>query len=199
LNSKPKVQPGEVSDRSLVQQLQEGCPEAARQLYERYAQRLRALAWARTPLKLARRLEADDIVQSVFRIFLQRAWNGHYEVPSGEDLWGLLLVITLNKIRSLNDYHLAAKRDARQTTSMTDDSGFAQASMQRDNSERLFLNLCIQEAMDTLPQEFKSVVELRLAGHEVAEIAQVMGRSKRTVERSLQEAIRRLRVVLETG
>jgi len=182
-----------------VQQLQEGSPEAARQLYERYAQRLRALAWARTPVKLSRRIEADDIVQSVFRIFLQRARNGHYEVPSGEDLWGLLLVITLNKIRSLNDYHLAAKRDVRQTTSMTDDSDIAQASRQRDNSERRFLNLCIQEAMGTLAPEFKSVVELRLAGHEVAEIAQVMGRSKRTVERSLQEAFRRLRVVLEAG
>ena len=136
-------------------------------------------------------------MQSVFRIFLQRAQHGYYEVPSGEDLWGLLLVITLNKIRSLNEYHQAAKRDVRQTTSMSDDSKVVQASLRQDDSERRFLHLCIQEALETMAPEFKAVVELRLEGHEVAEIAQKLGRSKRTIERSLQEAFRRLRLILE--
>lgn len=186
-----------ISDSSLLRQLQRGNSEAARHLYERYVRRLRALALSRTPDNLAGRLDADDIVQSVFRTFLQRARHGHYNVPTGEDLWGLLLVITLNKIRSLHDFHQAAKRDVRQTTSLNDDE-VVQVSLQQDDAQQKMLHLAIQEALETLAPDLKSVVELRLEGHEVADIARVLGRSKRTVERILQEALRRMRVVLET-
>jgi DNA-directed RNA polymerase specialized sigma24 family protein len=40
------------------------------------------------------------------------------------------------------------------------------------------------------------VVELRMEGYEVAEIAQQTGRSKRTVERILQESRNQLKVLL---
>ena len=109
----PHTSSVETSDGSLLRQFQQGSTDAASRLYGRYVERLRALASAHTPGQLSGRLDADDIVQSVFRTFLRRAREGHYEVPSGEDLWGLLLVITLNKIRSCSDFHQAAKRDVR--------------------------------------------------------------------------------------
>ena len=39
--------------------------------------------------------------------------QGDYDVPPGEELWGLLLVIALNKIRTEETFHRAAKRDVR--------------------------------------------------------------------------------------
>ena len=99
------------SDRSLLVRLRKGEQDAATALYLRYAQRLRALVRARCSSQLARRLEPDDIVQSVFRRFFRRVLQGDYDVPPGEELWGLLLVIALNKIRAWGNFHRAARRD----------------------------------------------------------------------------------------
>ena len=98
--------PGPVpSDRSLLRRLRGGSEDAATQLYLKYAKRLRALARATTSAQLARRVDADDIVQSVFRTFFRAASQGLYDVPAGDDLWKLLLVIALNKIRAAGIHH----------------------------------------------------------------------------------------------
>src|SRR5262249_3618200 len=103
------------SDRSLLERLRQGSEGAAELLYARYAQRLRDLARAQCSPDLARRVEVDDIVQSVFGSFFRGASQGYYSLPAGEELWKLFLVISLNKIRAKGAYHRAAKRDARRT------------------------------------------------------------------------------------
>src|SRR5207248_2352055 len=100
---------GETSDRSLLRRFRGGSEDAATQLYLRYANRLMALARANRSTDLAARLDAEDIVQSVFRSFFQAARQGQYEVPEGEELWKILLVIALNKIRNQKAFHRAAK------------------------------------------------------------------------------------------
>src|SRR5438552_8878789 len=101
------------SDRSLLARLRGGQQDAATELYLRYAQRLRALVRSRCSSQLARRVEPDDIVQSVFRRFFRRVLQGDYDVPPGEELWGLLLVIALNKTRTEQSFHRAGKRHIR--------------------------------------------------------------------------------------
>lgn len=81
----------------------------------RYAKRLQALAKAKTGHELATRFDPDDVVQSVFRTFFRRAIVAGYDVPAGEELWQLLLVLALNKIRTLANYHRAQKRDVART------------------------------------------------------------------------------------
>src|SRR5689334_11735551 len=105
-----------ISDRSLLRRLQRGQSDASTELYLRYAQRLHALAVAQSSPELARRVDPEDIVQSVFRTFFRRANLGHYTVPDGEEIWKLLLVIALNKVRATGAFHRAAKRDVRRTT-----------------------------------------------------------------------------------
>src|SRR5439155_8798561 len=85
----------EISDGSLMRRFQQGNEEAATILYARYANRVRALAHARCAPELSARIDADDIVQSVFRRFFQAARRGYYDVPAGEELWRVLLVIAL--------------------------------------------------------------------------------------------------------
>ena len=58
------------------------------------------------------RVDDSDIVQSVFRRFFIAARRGDYDIPQGEDLWNLLLVIALNKIRNAVEFEQSAKRDA---------------------------------------------------------------------------------------
>jgi RNA polymerase sigma-70 factor (ECF subfamily) len=187
--------PPEPSDRSLLRRLRGGQQDAATELYFRYAQRLRALVRARCSPQLSRRLEPDDIVQSVFRRFFRRVLQGDYDVPPGEELWGLLLVIALNKIRTEEAFTRAGKRDVR-LCSEAPDPGLIEAPRQ---SEGAILQLCVEDALGQLPPQHRAMVELRIQGHEVAEIAQHTGRSKRTVERTLQDVRSRLRQLLQTN
>jgi RNA polymerase sigma-70 factor, ECF subfamily len=180
------------SDRSLLRRLREGQEDGATQLYVRYVQRLRDLVRARCSAKLAARVDADDIVQSAFRSFFRVAHTGVYQVPDGEDLWKLLLTITLNKIRAQGVYHNAAKRDVRQTTSLSGAGGL-EVSDPRDDLADNFLRLVLAEALEQLSDQHRAVVELRLQGHDVAAIAGQTGRAKRTVERLLQQALAQLR------
>jgi RNA polymerase sigma-70 factor (ECF subfamily) len=182
---------GEASDRSLVHQFQEGSQAAATELYLRYANRVRALAHARCSTELAARLDADDIVQSVFRCFFQAARRGYYDVPAGEELWGILLVIALNKIRDARAFHTAAKRDVR-LTSGGKDLEQAMKHLEHADASQAFLRIAIQEALDMLPAKHRRIVELRMDGFEIAQIAQETGRSRRSVERVLQETRKKL-------
>src|SRR3954454_1202500 len=186
----------EPSDRSLLRRLRGGSEDAATQLYRRYAHRLRALARANTSAHLARRVDADDIVQSVFRIFFAAASQGLYDVPAGEDLWKLLLVIALNKIRAEGVFHQAAKRDVRATAELARIDPKAEPD-DGDDFATSFLRLVVNDTLERMPPLERQALELRMEGYEVAEIADRMGRSKRTVERSLQQARTRLKSLLD--
>jgi RNA polymerase sigma-70 factor (ECF subfamily) len=185
------------SDRSLLRRLRGGSQDAATQLYLRYAGRLHALAKGRFSPDLASRLDAEDIVQSVFGSFFRGASRGYYDVPAGEELWNLFLVIALNKIRAKGAYHRAAKRDVRLTAGGEDLEKVAGASAEQDEAAFAVLRMTIDEALERLPPQHKQVLVLRVEGHEVAEIARQTGRSKRTVERLLQECRKELADLLE--
>jgi RNA polymerase sigma-70 factor (ECF subfamily) len=173
----------EPTDQWLLQQFQEGSQDAATEIYLRYAHRLRALAQKQCSPLLARCVEADDIVQSVFRSFFRRAQSGLYDVPSDGELWRLFLVITLNKVRAKGEFHRAAKRDARLVQALPAE---ALGRLQQDPDASRFLQMVIDEAVERLPEHHRQIVRLRLEGCEVAEIAEQTQRAKRTVERVLQ-------------
>jgi RNA polymerase sigma factor (sigma-70 family) len=56
----------------------------------------------------------------------------------------------------------------------------------------LLLKMAVEEALDRLPAQHKLVTQLRMEGDDVAEIARKTGRSKRSVERILQECREKL-------
>jgi RNA polymerase sigma-70 factor (ECF subfamily) len=184
--------PREPTDHSLIQRVRLGQKDAADQLYQRYAYRLRELARAQCSSDLAKREEVEDIVQSVFGSFFRGANQGYYDVPAGEELWKLFLVIALNKIRAKANYYHAAKRDVRRTLS----GGWFENSLEQvaavDGSAEAVLHLTVEETLEGLPPKHREVLRLRVEGFEVKDIAQQVGCSKRTVERLLQEARGRL-------
>jgi RNA polymerase sigma-70 factor (ECF subfamily) len=184
------------SDHSLLQRFRHGCQDAATQLYLRYARRLQGLVRAQLSPPLAQRVDVDDLVQSVFGSFFRRASRGYYDVPAGEELWRLFLVIALHKIRNQAAYHQADKRDHRRTDTGAQISDLCAPD---DGAAFAFLQMAIDEALARLPPSHKQLVELRIEGYEIADLAQQTGRSKRTVERLLQEARARLAELLGEG
>ena len=183
-SSEPRPGP---SDRSLIARVRDGSEDAATTLYSRYAHRLLALAKARTGDDLAARVDAEDIVQSAFGSFFRGANQGLYDAPSGEEIWGLLLVIALNKIRVKGRHHRAAKRDVRKT--LGGDSLLAEGAdpPATDEAAHTLLRLVVDDVLARLPSGHREVVQLRLEGCEVGEIAKRTAKSMRTTERVLQE------------
>ena len=113
-----------------------------------------------------------------------------YDVPPGEELWNLLLVLALNKIRTLGKHHQAQKRSVRTTLSMeeVDVVGDAQDN---ENSYRV-LKLVVDEMLGGMTEFKREIIELRIQGHQVQDIAEKTGRAKRTIERILQQFKQRL-------
>jgi RNA polymerase sigma-70 factor (ECF subfamily) len=183
----------QVSDQSLLRRFKLGQGDAATGLYLRYAQRLLALARTKSSPALARRVEAEEIVQSVFGSFFRGAQQGYYDVPAGDELWKLFLVITLNKIRAKGAFYGAAKRDMRKTVAFDD----AFSTAESDSDALRLLTLTLDESLAQLPEHYREIVNLRVEGYEVEEIARRTERSKRTVERILQEARQRLSHLLD--
>ena len=181
----------EVSDGSLLKKYRRGDQDAARLLYLRYAGRLRALARARTSADLAGRVDDDDLVQSVFGSFFRGVIHGVTDAPAGEELWNLFLVMTLNKIRAKGEHHRAAKRDVRRTVG-GEGVDRATALLASEGQAVALLRMAVDEALVRLPAQNREAVQLRMEGYEVAEIAEMTGRSRAPVERLLQESRERL-------
>lgn len=186
------------SDRSLLLRFQaERSDTAATTLYLRYAIRLIQFTRSKMSHGLKAKVEAEDIVQSVFRTFFRRAGQGEFAIPDGGELWRLFMVVALNKIRNTAIYHKAAKRDAGKTISAEDFSALPDHSEDGANQQALmFLQSSIDDLLNGLDPIHKRIVELRLEGHEVAHIAQQVGRAKRSVERVLQSFRSELESVL---
>ena len=175
------------SDQALLMRFRRGDADAATALYLRYAKRLRALAQKQTAGTLSVRMDPDDVVQTVFRTFFRRAATGHYQIPDGEELWKLFLVIALNKIRDLGDYHRAAKRNIQRTVGLESSGQAAPANIASDEDSLQVLNLTIDDLLESMSPSQREIVTLRIRGHEVNEISASCKRAKRTVERVLQE------------
>jgi RNA polymerase sigma-70 factor, ECF subfamily len=168
-----------------MRRFRDGDDGAADRLFRRYAARLRALADGYCRNGYERRFDADDIVQSVFRVFFDGIRRNGYDAPPEGEIWGLLAVLALNKVRKQMEHHRAAKRDVQRTTSVEDLTEGVRADT--DEGAAALLKLVLDEQLASLSEANRQIILLRMDGHEVKEIADRVGRSRRTVERVLQE------------
>jgi RNA polymerase sigma-70 factor (ECF subfamily) len=203
-NSKPRSDGNDAgssepssSDQSLLRRFRDGSEDAATALYLRYAKRLQALAKAQTGQQLASRFDPEDVVQSVFRTFFRRAVETGYDVPAGDELWQLLLVMSLNKIRSLATHHRAQKRDVSRTGRPERFEQLCEGASGQDELAYETMRMVVEELVEDLPPPKNRIVELRIEGREVQEIAQLTNRSMRTVERTLQQFRNRLAKLID--
>ncbi|MGL5094634.1 MAG: RNA polymerase sigma factor, partial [Planctomycetia bacterium] len=101
----------DLGDRTLANQARGGDEDAFSAIYNRYSEKLVRLARSRISERLSARIEAEDVVQSVFRTFFGRVQDGQFVFEGENDLWKLLVAMTLNKLRNKVDWHTAAKRN----------------------------------------------------------------------------------------
>lgn len=185
------------TDGTLLRRLREGESDAATALYLRYAEKLQRLANRNASPRMAVRVDPDGIVQSVFRTFFRRVTSGQYDVGESSDLWNLLLVIALNKLRSGVAHHRAAKRDVDRTVAMgSDEIGVGNVALPDQNALTV-LQMTIEELLQQWPENQRQIIHLRIEGYGVDEISERVGRAKRTVERVLQRFKQELKQVID--
>ncbi len=180
------------TDRSLLVLVRGGDEDAAKALYERYARRVFGLVESKLGERLRASTETEDVVQSVFKSMFRGVRSGHYDAPPGSTLWNLLAVISVHKLRRRANHQSAQRRDSSRNVSL--DTLADQISSDEDSVE--FLEICLRETLEILRPVDREILSLRIQGHTVDEISEISGRSRRTVERSLQKSRERLASLL---
>ncbi len=192
----------EEDSKELLERYQSGDEKAAEQLFSRYMRRLMAFANSRLSAKMARRIDPEDVVQSAYRSFFKHAKDGRYVIENSGDLWRLLVVITLNKVRQKVEFHSAGKRGINLEQSIKRDGSLAHLAPQalhREPTPQEELGLMeeidlLTEGMDDLQRQ---IVQLRLQGYRIEEIADEVSRSERTVRRVMDKVKARLQQRME--
>lgn len=80
--------------RSWLDDLLRGVPECELGVVEKYSARLVELAEHCLPDRIRRRVDPEDVVQSVYRSFFKRLRGGEFSFEDSHDVWRLLTVIT---------------------------------------------------------------------------------------------------------
>ena len=175
-------------DRSLLDLWRGGDETAARELFDRYADRLVGLARRRLGQRLARRVDPEDVVQSVFRTFFARAKAGQFTISGQDDLCKLLFHLTVVKALRQVRHHKAAKRNLGQEVEPArEELPEAHPFDREPNPEAVnaFLDQ-LEHFLKQLRPEERQILELRMQGCNVAEIAEKLGTYERKVFRLLE-------------
>jgi RNA polymerase sigma factor (sigma-70 family) len=181
----------------LVERWRAGDQQAATELFRRYASQLIGLARSRLSAKLAPRVDPEDVVQSAYRSFFVGVRAGEYELGGEGDLWHLLVAITLNKLQQQRVRHQAKKRDVRAERGFGSEDSLLGIQLQvlarvPSPLEALTLVDQVEQVMRSLTPVERQVLELRLQGHHLGEIATQTRRSLRSVCRAIEQIKQRL-------
>lgn len=188
----------DVTSAELVARWRQGDQEAATALFQRYFVQLRGLARRLLSAKFAARLDAEDVLQSVYRSFFAGVREDRYVLERSGDLWRLLASITLHKVRHQVARHTAAKRSVRREQTATEDAGRTgpdPAVLAREPSpaEAVAVVEELECVLRDLSPLHRGMVEWRLQGYSVPEIAAHADRSERLVRLVLEQVRTRLR------
>ncbi len=171
--------------RRLIDQICGGDSAAATEVFNRYVVRLLSLVRTRLSSKLAKRVDPEDVVQSAYRSFFRRVASDEIVLRRAGDLWRVLAAFAINKVRGQIEFHSAARRgidgeadlpDVGQYLVTDSEPSVEQAAMIADELEAIVVAL--------RPRE-RAVLEGRLQGQTIEQIAADMSCSQRTVRRLL--------------
>jgi RNA polymerase sigma factor (sigma-70 family) len=171
----------------LLERYRAGDDPAADALFTRYFERLTALARSRLAPRLACRTDPEDIVLSVYRSFFVGARAGRFTLSRGGDLWRLLASITKHKLLREARHQRADRRsvDRELPLDQAEEAAFLQRQPEPSAEDAAALADELERVLARLDAFGRRVLELRLQGAQLSEIAQDTGRSERTVRRTL--------------
>ena len=162
----------------LMARLRGGDDEAPARVFHRFVPRLVALARGHLGGRLRPKVDPEDVAQSVFRSFFARQADGQWVLEDWDGLWGLLAVITLRKCHRQGERFTAGRREI--AASPAEGSGTAWEAIDREPTpaDAVALTELVDALMRLLDERERRILELRLQGCAVPEIAAAVGRTE---------------------
>jgi RNA polymerase sigma factor (sigma-70 family) len=170
------------------------CNRAAQLIWERYFHDLLELARNNLSRKIRRRVDEEDVLQSMYKSFCLRQQRGEFDLAGRDALWKLLMTITLNKARNVaRDQGREIRNPDREQAIPGDDERESQrwALEQMEAAgpspaEAAVLNEALELRLDALTDpELRQIALWKLEGYTNREIAVKLGCVERTVERKV--------------
>lgn len=187
-------------DRLLVDRYRAGSDTAAAALFDKYCERLLQMARRRIGARLNSRLDPEDVLQSAFRTFFVRVKNDEFTFQNEDDLFKLLVRITVHKTLRQIAFHRAAKRNPNQETGNSD-SAYEQLMQVTGSDPTPEAEVALIEHFEGLMSQLspfdRQVLELRMQNYSSSEIAEKLGSYERKIRRSL-EHVRAIAVAAES-
>jgi RNA polymerase sigma factor (sigma-70 family) len=184
---------------ALMKRIKAGDRSAAEQLLARYVRRLHGLARAKLRGKRTGAADEEDVVQSALAGFFLGAERGQYtQLHDRDDLWNLLVKITIRNAQKLVREQEGQKRHSGRRSRATPPPGSADTLLSLPGVEQIAdpnpppdLQVLANETIERLVgglgnARLKSIAMWKWEGYSNEEIASMLGCSSRTVLRKLK-------------
>jgi eukaryotic-like serine/threonine-protein kinase len=171
----------------LIKRFRAGDELAAEAIFSRYFERLSLLARSKLAPRVARRTDPEDVALSTYRSFFVGVRNGRFVLSRGGDLWRLLASIAKHKLLRQTRRERAGRRsvDRESPIDQVDEQQFLSRTHEPGPDEAVAFSDLLESVLARLDSLGRRVLELRLQGAQLSEIAHDTGRSERTIRRSL--------------
>ncbi len=168
-------------------------------VYRRFFETIRSAADRLMSPKLRRRVDADDVAQSVFKEYHQRDVDCECEFEDTTAVLNYLWAIMANKVRNVAQFHKAAKRSVMIEESAIGSGIVTCCRSRRPSADQL---VAASDEVEYLTRGFSrrdhQILRLSVKGHTTPEIAATVGCSRWTVRRVLDTFGTRLGQRLES-
>jgi hypothetical protein len=187
--------PGSVT--RLVGQLRADDPkareDAARRIWQRYFPDLLDLARRNLSPRVRQREDEEDVLQNMYASFCARQRRGDFDLGGRNDLWRLLVTMTLNKAKKAAARHTRGVRTVRAEEGQAaggDPGPAAFEVMEASDPTPAEAALLVEEVrarLAALPEPLRQIALWKLEGYTNEEIAapERLNATTRTVERKL--------------
>jgi RNA polymerase sigma factor (sigma-70 family) len=180
----------------LMERVRAGCPEAAREVFERYSKHIQLIVRHRLDQRLRAQFDSLD--------FAQDAWASFFKVPADryffktpEELVNYLASIAHHKLVDVTRKRLQTVKHARHEVQpirpQTDEDSGNEPPARQPTPSQLAI---AEEQRDLLhegqPPRVRRALEMLREGHTHQEVAQVLGVHPKMLQRVLQNLTRKL-------
>jgi RNA polymerase sigma-70 factor, ECF subfamily len=184
----------DASFADVMGRLQAGDKDAARKVFRRFAGQLIALAREHLDAKMRQKLDPEDVTQSVFRSFFAHQAAGEMDDLAGWDnLWGMLVIMTLRKCHRKKTYFHAERRDIDREVPLTGamdafGTGWEPIDREPTPAEAAALADAVEQMVECFSGRHQEIVTLLLHGYSAPEISDALGCTERSVYRIYERA-----------
>jgi RNA polymerase sigma factor (sigma-70 family) len=170
---------------------------AAGMIWQRYFRELLRLARRNLDRRARHRADEEDVLQSMFQSFCARQARGDFHLADRDELWTLLVTITLRKARNTAKAQRRDKRDVEREQAAGTEAGCNSSCTSWELEEMdaagpspveaALLNEALERRLESLADSgLRQIALWRLEGYSNREIAERLACTERSVERKLE-------------